>query len=389
MVNNYFTFSFFLLVDFMSLETFADFDFSDNIKKSIEEMGFKNPTQIQKIAIPEALNGKDLIAQAQTGSGKTLAYSIPLVEKLFLQDKSPQAIVICPTRELSIQVSKEISKIASNTKKVKILPVYGGESIGKQTRVLKKGVHIIVGTPGRIIDHINSGHLDLNGVETVILDEADEMLDMGFRGDIETILEKTPKQRQTLLFSATIPEEVKKIAKKYQNDPKFLKSSKKQRTPNNITQYYFETTQKDKLDLLTFLIEKYNFKSAIVFANTKKRVRFINHYLQDHGYLSEALNSDISQKERDKIMNKFRNGNIKILVATDLASRGLDIADIGGIFNYDIPQTPDDYIHRIGRTGRAGKDGYAFTFIEPKEKRGLLDIQKVIKSKIKKQKNPL
>lgn len=372
----------------MSLETFADFDFSDNIKKSIEEMGFKNPTQIQKIAIPEALNGKDLIAQAQTGSGKTLAYGIPLVEKLFLQDKSPQAIVICPTRELSIQVSKEISKIASNTKKVKILPVYGGESIGKQTRVLKKGVHIIVGTPGRIIDHINRGDLDLNGVETVILDEADEMLDMGFRGDIEAILEKTPKQRQTLLFSATIPPEVKKIAKKYQNDPKFLKSSKKQIAPNNITQYYFDVTQKDKLELLTFLIEKYNFKSVIVFANTKKRVRFINHYLQDNGYLSDALNSDISQKERDKIMNKFRNGNIKILVATDLASRGLDIANVGGIFNYDIPHTPDDYIHRIGRTGRAGNNGYAFSFIEPKEKGSLLNIQKATKSKIKKQKNP-
>lgn len=367
----------------MKIETFEDFPISRNIKKSIEEMNFKIPTDVQKAAIPEALAGKDLIVQAQTGTGKTLAYGIPVVEKLFIEDKSPQAIVICPTRELAIQIAGEISKISSNTKKVIVLPVYGGEPIGKQTRVLKKGAHIIVGTPGRIIDHINRGTLDLNGIETVVLDEADEMLDMGFRQDIEEILEKTPKQKQTLLFSATIPNEIRRIAERYQKDSKFLKISKKRKRNNNISQYYFNVKHDDKLSLLDYLIDKHNVKSAIVFCNTKRRASFVNSYLQENGFSSEVIHSDINQKRRDKIMNKFRNGNTKILVATDLAARGIDIANLDYIFNYDVARSPDDHVHRIGRTGRLSNKGSAFTFVDDKERSDFKNIQKAFNYKIK------
>ena len=369
----------------MNIQSFQDLPISDNIKKSIKEMNFKNPTPVQKTTIPEALKGKDLIVQAQTGTGKTVAYGIPIVEKLFVEDKSPQAIVICPTRELAIQIANEISRIATNTKKVIVLPVYGGESIGKQTRVLKKGVHIIVGTPGRIIDHINRGTVDLEGIETVVLDEADEMLDMGFRQDIENIIENTPKQKQTLLFSATIPDEIRKIAEKYQNNPKFLKSSGKHKR-NNIDQYYFNVDQNDKLSLLAHLISKNNFKSAIVFCNTKKRASFVNGYLQDNGFSSEVIHSDINQKRRDKIMNKFRNRNVKILVATDLAARGIDVNNLDCVINYDVARTPDEYVHRIGRTGRVNNSGLAFTFVDKNDISYFKNIQKALGFKIKKRK---
>lgn len=346
---------------------FEDLDISDKIKKAIEDMGFARLTPIQEKAIPRALKGSDVIGQAQTGSGKTIAYAIPVLSKIFVPDRSPQAIVLCPTRELCMQVASEISKLAANIKKLKVLAVYGGQAIGKQTRVLKKGVHVVVGTPGRVIDHINRGNLELIGVESVVLDEADEMLEMGFREDIETILAKTPRQRQTLLFSATIPEEIKQIANNYQDNPEFIKIANKRKNVPKITQYAFRCDIKYKFRSLVRLIEAYDVKLALIFCNTKKSVDFVFKHLKKEDFKVDSLHGDMTQQVRDKVMNKFRNGNINVLVATDVAARGLDIADVDVIINYDVPQNIDDYIHRIGRTARAGKTGFAFTLVSRDE----------------------
>ena len=346
---------------------FDDFNISDEIRKAIEDMGFTNPTPIQKMAIPEALKGIDITAQAQTGSGKTIAFAIPVLEKIFIPDRSPQAIILCPTRELCMQVADEIAKVGSKIKKLKVLAVYGGQPIGKQARVLKKGVHIVVGTPGRVIDHIERGNLDLIGIESVVLDEADEMLEMGFREDIERILSDTPHQRQTLLFSATMPKEIRDIARKYQKNPKFIKVANKKQNVPKITQYAFSCDIKDKFDSLTRLIEAYDVKLVLIFCNTKKSVDFVKKHLKKQGFSVDALHGDMTQQARDKVMNKFRNGNIDILVATDVAARGLDIDGVDVIINYDVPQNSDDYIHRIGRTARAGKTGFAFTLVSRDE----------------------
>ena len=346
---------------------FDDFNISDEIRKAIEDMGFTNPTPIQKMAIPEALKGIDITAQAQTGSGKTIAFAIPVLEKIFIPDRSPQAIILCPTRELCMQVADEIAKVGSKIKKLKVLAVYGGHPIGKQARVLKKGVHIVVGTPGRVIDHIERGNLDLIGIESVVLDEADEMLEMGFREDIERILSDTPHQRQTLLFSATMPKEIRDIARKYQKNPKFIKVANKKQNVPKITQYAFSCDIKDKFDSLTRLIEAYDVKLVLIFCNTKKSVDFVKKHLKKQGFSVDALHGDMTQQARDKVMNKFRNGNIDILVATDVAARGLDIDGVDVIINYDVPQNSDDYIHRIGRTARAGKTGFAFTLVSRDE----------------------
>ena len=355
---------------------FNDFNIQDDIKKAIEDMGFTNPTPIQKMAIPDALKGIDITAQAQTGSGKTLAFAVPVLEKIFIPDKSPQAIILCPTRELCMQVADEIAKVGSKIKKLKVLAVYGGQPIGKQTRVLKKGVHIVVGTPGRVIDHIERGNLDLIGVESVVLDEADEMLEMGFREDIERILSDTPNQRQTLLFSATMPKEIRDIAKKYQKNPKFIKVANKKQNIPKITQYAFKCDIKDKFDSLTRLIEAYDVKLVLIFCNTKKSVDFVKKHLKKQDFSVDALHGDMTQQARDKVMNKFRNGNIDILVATDVAARGLDIDGVDVIINYDVPQNADDYIHRIGRTARAGKTGFAFTLVSKDEIQRFENIKK-------------
>ncbi len=346
---------------------FNDFNISDDIKKAIGDMGFKKATPIQRLAIPEALKGIDITAQAQTGSGKTIAFAVPILEKVFIPDRSPQAIVLCPTRELCMQVADEISKVGSKIKKLKVLAVYGGQPIGKQTRVLKKGVHVVVGTPGRVIDHIEKGNLDLIGIETVVLDEADEMLEMGFREDIERILESTPHQRQTLLFSATIPKEIREIAGKYQKDPKFIRIANKKQNIPKITQYSFRCNIEDKFESLTRLIDAYDVRLMLIFCNTKKSVDFVKKHLKKQDFSVDALHGDMTQKARDKVMNKFRNGNIDILVATDVAARGLDIDGVDVIINYDVPQNADDYTHRIGRTARAGKTGFAFTLVSKDE----------------------
>ncbi len=355
---------------------FDDFDISDDILKAIAEMGFTKATPIQEMAIPKALKQNDITAQAQTGSGKTIAFTIPILNKIFIEDKSPQAIILCPTRELCIQVAGVIDEVGKYVKKLKCLAVYGGQPIGKQTRVLKKGVHIVVGTPGRVIDHIERGNLDLIGIETVVLDEADEMLDMGFRDDIERILKDTPHQRQTLLFSATIPTEIKKIAKNYQKNPKFIKIDSNRKTTPKITQYSFKTNHKYKFNDLCKIFEAYDVKSALIFCNTKTGVDFVFKNLKKSGYSAEALHGDMSQKTRDRVMNKFRNGNVRFLVATDVAARGLDINNLDVIVNYDVPQNLDAYTHRIGRTARAGNSGFALMLVSKQDEYSFSNIKK-------------
>ncbi|MBQ6511887.1 MAG: DEAD/DEAH box helicase [Methanobrevibacter sp.] len=360
----------------MYIMNFEDFNISSQIKDAIGQMGFTKPTPIQEKAIPQALKGMDITAQAQTGSGKTIAFAIPVLEKIFIPDKSPQAIILCPTRELCMQVADEINKVGSKIKKLKVLAVYGGQPIGKQTRVLKKGVHIVVGTPGRVIDHIERENLDLIGVESVVLDEADEMLEMGFREDIEEILSNTPNQRQTLLFSATIPSEIREIAKKYQKSPKFIKISSNRKNAPKITQYYYKCDINDKFDSLTRLIMAYDVKLILIFCNTKKSVDFVKKHLKKQEFNVDALHGDMTQKARDKVMNKFRNGNINILVATDVAARGLDIDGVDVVINYDVAQNADDYTHRIGRTARAGKTGYALSLVSADEVSRFNNIKK-------------
>ncbi len=367
---------------------FDELKINNDIKKAIKDMGFTKTTPIQTKSIPESLKGKDIIGQAQTGSGKTLAFGIPLLEKIFTPDKSPQAIILCPTRELCMQVALEIKKLSKYMKKVHILAVYGGQPIGRQIRVLNKGVHIVVGTPGRVIDHVERGTLDLIGIETVVLDEADEMLDMGFREDIELILRHTPKQRQTLLFSATIPNEIKKITKLYQNNPEFIKISDSKKTIPKIKQFYFKSDDRDKIEDLMKIIEYHDFNLWLVFCNTRRRVDFVMRNLKRSGISVDSIHGDMTQKVRDKVMNKFRNGNIKVLVASDIAARGIDVSEVEVVLNYDIPQNPEDYIHRIGRTARAGQNGFAFNLVASYESRDLIRIRKAYNLNIKQKKVP-
>jgi ATP-dependent RNA helicase DeaD len=368
--------------------SFSDFEISKDIEKAVKNLGFEEPTPIQSLTIPKILEGKDIIGQAQTGTGKTVAYGIPLLEKIFIQDKSPQAIVICPTRELSIQVAVELVKLSSFMRKISILPIYGGQSIGRQIRVLRKGVHIIIGTPGRLIDHIQRKTLDLSGIETVVLDEADEMLNMGFRDDIENILTNIPKKRQTLLFSATIPNDIKRLANKYQNNAEHLRIAQNLITVPEIEQIYFEVRGNKKLELLSRLIDVYDINTGLVFSNTKRNVDRLVKDLKIRGYSVDGIHGDLSQKQRDYVMNKFRKGKLDILIATDVAARGIDVPDVEAVFNYDVPNDNEYYVHRIGRTGRAGKSGYAFTFVSGKEIYKLRDIQRYTKTSIKQGKMP-
>ncbi len=368
--------------------SFNYFDILDEIKDAVEDMGFSEPTPIQMLAIPPALEGLDIIAQAQTGSGKTLAFAIAALNKIWIPDRSPQILVLTPTRELAIQVAGEFVKLSNFMEKLRVLPVYGGQPIGKQTRVLKKGVHVVIGTPGRIIDHINRGNLDVSTISTLILDEADEMLDMGFIEDIEEIISHTPKQRQTMLFSATISEEVKNIAQKYEKNPKFLKTKDNITNKPKIEQYYFETPRNKKLTALNNILELYTINLALIFCNTKNQVDFLSKKLKNRGFNVAALHGNMKQAKRDRIMEKFRKSKINILIATDVAARGIDVSNIELVFNYDLPESDEVYVHRIGRCGRAGSTGYALSFVSGRDVKYLRSIQKFTKTKITKLKVP-
>lgn len=361
---------------------FEDLNLSKEIQKAITDMGFEEPSPIQAQAIPYIIEGRDVVGQAQTGTGKTAAFGLPILERVDPDNKKIQAIILCPTRELALQVAEEIRKLAKYKKDIKVLPVYGGQPIERQIQALKKGVQIIIGTPGRVMDHIDRRTLKMESIKIVILDEADEMLDMGFIDDIETILKKVPEDRQTLLFSATMPKEILDLTKKYQKDPKIVKVLHKEMTVPNIEQIYYEVKGKAKPEVLSRLIDMYDPKLSMVFCNTKKKVDELVSELQTRGYSAEGLHGDMRQQQRDRVMSKFRKGEIDILVATDVAARGIDVDDVEAVFNYDVPQDEEYYVHRIGRTARAGRKGRAFTFVVGREGYKLRDIQKYTRTKI-------
>lgn len=367
---------------------FKDLNISRPLERAIIDLGFEEATPIQSLAIPRIMDGEDVIGQAQTGTGKTAAFGIPILEMVHSEESDLQAVILCPTRELAIQVAEELRKLSKYLKKIRVLPVYGGQPIDRQIKALNKGVQVIIGTPGRVMDHMRRGTLTLESVKMMVLDEADEMLDMGFRDDIEFVLRDTPTERQTLLFSATMSPEILKLTKKYQNDPQFLKVVPKELTVPEIQQIYFEVKEKMKLDLLSRLLDIHNPNLSLVFCNTKRRVDRLVSHLQVRGYLADGLHGDLTQRQRDRVMSKFRNGNIDVLVATDVAARGIDVEDIEIVFNYDVPNDDEYYVHRIGRTGRAGKKGKAFTFVSGKEIYQLRDIQRYTKTKIEQKEIP-
>ncbi len=361
---------------------FKDLDLSKEVKKAIAEMGFEEATSIQSQSIPHILKGSDVIGQAQTGTGKTCAFGIPAIEMIDPDSEDVQVLVLCPTRELAIQSSEELKNVSKYKSKIRILPVYGGQPIDRQIMALKKRPQIIIGTPGRVMDHMRRRTLKLANLKMIILDEADEMLNMGFREDIDVILEKVPSEKQTILFSATMPKEILELTSKYQRNPIHIKVSHKELTVPSIEQYYLEVSESSKLEVLSRLLDTNNIKLALVFCNTKKRVDELASSLQSRGYSAEALHGDMKQEQRDKVMAKFRKGHFDICVATDVAARGIDVDDVEAVFNYDIPDDEEYYVHRIGRTGRAGRSGKAFTFVTGREIYKLRDIQKYTKSSI-------
>jgi ATP-dependent RNA helicase DeaD len=370
------------------LENFKKLGLSDNILVALKTKGFEEPTKIQEKIIPILLNQtEDVIAQAQTGTGKTAAFGLPLIEKLPENQKHIQALVLTPTRELTIQVSTELNSY-KGTKRIKAIPIYGGQSIENQSMQLRRGVDIVVGTPGRIIDHLEHGRLDLSKIDYLILDEADEMLNIGFLDDLETIFKYTNKNKKTLLFSATMPDHILKLAKKYMKEY-ILVTTQNENITNTLTdQIYFEVKERDKLEALCRIIDIEVDFYGLIFCRTKRDVDEITEKLSERGYDAEGLHGDISQHQRERILDKFRKQLCNILIATDVASRGLDINNLTHVINYALPQDTESYIHRIGRTGRAGKQGTAITFITPSEYHKLIQIKKVTKTEIRKEQVP-
>jgi ATP-dependent RNA helicase DeaD len=368
--------------------SFEDLGFADEIRRAISDLGFEEPTPIQSLAIPLMRDGKDVIGQAHTGTGKTAAYGIPIIESVDARVKRPQALVLCPTRELAIQVSEELRKLARYRKGIVILPVYGGQPIERQLHALRSGVQVVIATPGRLLDHLDRRSIDLRAVRVVVLDEADEMLDMGFRDDIEAILKRVPAERQTVLFSATMSQQILDLSRRYLKDPRTVRVIHDQLTVPTIEQYYFEIRESGKVDVLSRVIDLYDPRLTLVFCNTKRRVDELVSHLQARGYLAEGLHGDMNQSQRERVMGKFRTGGIDILVATDVAARGIDVEDVDIVINYDLPQDPEYYVHRIGRTARAGKSGRSFTFVTGKEMWKLRDIQRFAKIRIAQQAIP-
>ena len=361
---------------------FDELNLDAKILRAVTDMGFEAASPIQAKAIPLEIEGKDIIGQAQTGTGKTAAFGIPLLQKIDPKNKKLQAVVLCPTRELAIQVADEIRSLAKYMHGIKVLPIYGGQEIVKQIRSLKDGVQVIIGTPGRVMDHMRRKTIKFGQVHTVVLDEADEMLNVGFLEDMETILSELPEERQTVMFSATMPAAIAEIAKKFQKEPEIVKVVKKDLTVPKVTQYYYVVKPKNKIEVMCRLLDMYAPKLSVVFCNTKRQVDELVLALQGRGYFAEGLHGDLKQMQRDRVMNGFRKGRTDILVATDVAARGIDVDDVEAVFNYDIPQDEEYYVHRIGRTGRAGREGKAFSLVVGKEVYKLRDIQRYCKTKI-------
>ncbi|MBZ5201044.1 DEAD/DEAH box helicase [Planomicrobium chinense] len=360
---------------------FSELNISETTLKSVRRMGFEEATPIQEGTIRLGMEGKDIIGQAQTGTGKTTAFGIPLIEKIDTKDGNVQGLVIAPTRELAIQVSEELYRLGQD-KNVRILSVYGGQEISRQIRALKNRPQIIVGTPGRLLDHINRRTLKLDNVNTLILDEADEMLNMGFIEDIQTIMSSVPEERQTLLFSATMPDAIRRIAEKFMKTPEIVKIKSKEMTVENIEQFYVKSVEREKFDILSRLINVQQPELAIIFGRTKRRVDELAKALNIRGYVAEGIHGDLSQAKRMSVLKQFKAGKVDILVATDVAARGLDISGVSHVYNFDIPQDPESYVHRIGRTGRAGKKGVAVTFVTPREMGYLSIVERTTKKKM-------
>jgi ATP-dependent RNA helicase DeaD len=357
--------------------SFRQFNISQKILRAIEDMGFEEPTPIQISAIPLILAGNDVTGQAKTGTGKTAAFGIPALERLDPRDRQTQVIVLSPTRELAIQTAEEIARLAIHLSHTTILPIYGGQPIERQLRALKTGVQIVVGTPGRVLDHLRRRTLSLSRVKLVVLDEADQMLDMGFLPDIETILGTTPKERQTVLFSATIPKPILAISKRFQRNPEFVEIPHKELTVPEVEQRYLEVHSRDKFDVLCRLLDQMDPKLVLVFCNTKRRVDQLTKRLKTLGYRVGEIHGDLKQSQRDRVMAQFRKGEIDLLVATDVAARGIDVEDIDLVVNLDVPQVAEYYVHRIGRTARAGRSGQAITFVGPEDVYKMREIQRM------------
>ena len=361
---------------------FKELGISNNIIDVLKKSGIKNPTEIQSKSIVPILNGKDVIAEAQTGTGKTLAFLLPIFEKISVKDKGIQCLIVSPTRELALQITEESKKLAEG-KALGVLAMYGGKDIGAQLKKLQGNINIVIATPGRLLDHIKRKTVDLSKVKTMVIDEADQMLLMGFKNEIEAIMREVPKKRQTLCFSATMDSAVKKLAYRYMNDPSVVSAKKEEVTLKNINQEVVETTDRFKREALCKVLDEDNPFMAIIFCRTKRRANELEAVMHRRKYNCEVIHSDIPQNKRERIMRAFRNADIQYLIATDVAARGLDIGGVSHIYNYDIPEKVETYIHRIGRTGRAGEEGYTCLFVDPKDFRLLGEIEEEIKFKIK------
>ena len=367
---------------------FSDLNLSSELLRAIDDLGFESPSEVQEASIPIILEGRDVLAQAQTGTGKTASFGIPIIEGMEEDADDLQALVLVPTRELARQVSEELKKLAKYKKFINIVPIYGGADMGKQLRDLKKGASIVVGTPGRVMDHMKRKTIRLDGLKFLTFDEADEMFDMGFRDDMKTIIEKTNPDRQTLFFSATFDNDIREFSRLYQRDPAKVIIEKKELTVEKIEQFYLELNRNMKTEILNRLILIHKPKKSIIFCNTKRMVEALEVEIAQRGYKVDSLHGDMRQSSRDNVMRKFRNGTIDVLIATDVAARGLDVSDIDLVFNYDLPQQAEYYVHRIGRTARAGKKGASFTFVTSRDYPKFKEIEKYANIKMEKMKLP-
>ena len=372
----------------MTSKLFSELGLSAEILKAVEKLGYEQASPIQAAAIPILLTGKDIVGQSQTGSGKTAAFGIPAVERVDVTKKVVQVLILCPTRELAVQVSEEIHKIAFFKRGIHALPIYGGQSYERQFMGLRAGAQIVIGTPGRVMDHMKRGTLRLTNLKMVILDEADVMLNMGFRDDIETILKDAPKERQTVFFSATMPRPIRDLIERHSNSPESVKMEAKAMTVPTVEQIYFEVDRRYKIDLLTRLIDIHDLKLGIIFCNTKRMVDELVDHLNAQGYSADRLHGDMNQAQRDRVMNKFRKSGLEFLVATDVAARGIDVDDVEVVFNYDLPYDGEDYVHRIGRTGRKGREGRAISFASGREVFQIRNIERFTNMRIQRGRVP-
>jgi ATP-dependent RNA helicase DeaD len=372
----------------MTTKLFSELGISADLLKGIDRLGFEKAAPIQAEAIPVLLAGRDVVGQSQTGSGKTAAFALPALEKIDVHQRAVQVLILCPTRELAVQVSEEIHKLAFFKSGIRALPIYGGQSYDRQIYGLKQGAQIVIGTPGRVMDHMRRGTLKLDQVKMAILDEADVMLDMGFRDDIEFILQAVPKERQTVFFSATMPRPIQELIKKYARDPQQVRIEQKAMTVPTVEQTYYEVDRRFKIELLTRLIDIHDLKLGIIFCNTKRMVDDLVDHLNAQGYSADRLHGDMTQGLRDRVMNKFRKSGLEFLVATDVAARGIDVSDVQVVFNYDLPYDVEDYVHRIGRTGRAGRSGRAISFVAGREVFQIRNIERYTNTRIHRAKIP-